>query len=79
MIDVLYICIYNQSSLIKHIKDRSISMRLRNIKGAREAIANDKYVINEPEKLKGNWKSLFEGDNPIHLEIAQEKVNFLQI
>ena len=33
-------------------------MRLRNIKGAREAIANDKYVINEPEKLKGNWKSI---------------------
>lgn len=52
-------------------------MRLRNIKGAREAIANDKYVINEPEKLKGNWKSLFEGDNPIHLEIGSGKGQFL--
>lgn len=52
-------------------------MRLRNIAGSREAVANDIYVINEPEKLKGNWKSLFGNDNPIHLEIGTGKGKFI--
>ncbi|HPU63643.1 MAG TPA: tRNA (guanosine(46)-N7)-methyltransferase TrmB [Mobilitalea sp.] len=52
-------------------------MRLRNIKGSREAVANDIYVIKEPEKLKGNWKSVFGNDNPIHLEIGTGKGKFL--
>jgi len=52
-------------------------MRLRNIKGSREAVANDIYVIKEPEKLKGNWKSLFANDNPIHLEIGTGKGKFI--
>lgn len=52
-------------------------MRLRNITGSREAVANDKYVIQEPEKLKGNWKSIFNNDNPIHLEIGTGKGKFI--
>lgn len=52
-------------------------MRLRNIKGSREAVANDIYVIKEPEKLKGNWKSFFANDNPIHLEIGTGKGKFI--
>ncbi|CRZ35675.1 tRNA (guanine-N7-)-methyltransferase [Herbinix hemicellulosilytica] len=52
-------------------------MRLRNIKGSREAVANDIYVIKEPEKLKGNWKSIFGNDNPIHLEIGTGKGKFI--
>jgi len=52
-------------------------MRLRNIKGSKEAVANDIYVISEPEKLKGNWKSIFGNDNPIHLEIGSGKGRFI--
>lgn len=59
------------------ILDRRISMRLRNIAGSREAVANDKYVITEPESLKGRWKTLFGNNNPIHLEIGTGKGKFL--
>lgn len=52
-------------------------MRLRNIKGSREIVANDIFVIKEPEKLKGNWKSIFGNDNPIHLEIGTGKGKFI--
>ena len=30
--------------------NKEISMRLRNINGSREAVAKDKYVMQEPEK-----------------------------
>lgn len=52
-------------------------MRLRNITGSREAVAKDRYVITEPEKLRGRWKTLFDNDNPIHLEIGTGKGKFL--
>lgn len=52
-------------------------MRLRNIAGSREIVANDLFVIKEPEKLKGNWKSVFDNDNPIHLEIGTGKGKFI--
>lgn len=52
-------------------------MRLRNITGSREAVANDRYVITEPEKLKGAWRNQFGNDNPIHLEIGSGKGKFL--
>lgn len=52
-------------------------MRLRNITGSREAVANNKYVITEPEKLMGSWKTLFANDNPIHLEIGTGKGQFI--
>ena len=52
-------------------------MRLRNITGSREAVAMDRYVITEPEKEKGKWKTLFANDNPIHLEIGTGKGQFI--
>ena len=52
-------------------------MRLRNITGSREAVAKDKYVINDPEKLKGSWNTLFGNNNPIHLEIGTGKGKFI--
>jgi tRNA (guanine-N7-)-methyltransferase len=52
-------------------------MRLRNITGSREAVANDKNVITEPEKLRGTWNSLFANGNPIHLEIGTGKGQFI--
>lgn len=52
-------------------------MRLRNIKGSREAIEINEYVINKPEEMKGRWKLLFGNDNPIHIEIGMGKGRFI--
>ena len=52
-------------------------MRLRNVKGSRETIAASKWVITEPEKLKGNWKSHFGNDNPVAIEIGMGKGQFI--
>lgn len=53
-------------------------MRLRNISGSREAVTKDRYVITEPEKLKGIWHTRFGGNhNPIHLEIGIGKGQFI--
>lgn len=52
-------------------------MRLRNIRGSREMIAETEYVIHEPERYKGKWKELFENSNPIHIEIGMGKGKFL--
>ncbi|MCR4840148.1 MAG: tRNA (guanosine(46)-N7)-methyltransferase TrmB [Lachnospiraceae bacterium] len=52
-------------------------MRLRNVPGARDDIASSEHAIKEPEKLKGNWKSVFGNDNPIHVEIGTGKGAFI--
>ena len=52
-------------------------MRLRNVKGAREAMIESEYTINAPEELKGGWKAHFGNENPIHLEIGTGKGRFL--
>ncbi len=52
-------------------------MRLRNIAGSREVIAENPYVIQNPKERKGTWSDLFENKNPIHLEIGMGKGRFL--
>ena len=52
-------------------------MRLRNVRGAREVLAKSVYVIAEPEMHKGNWKKVFENENPIHMEIGMGKGKLL--
>lgn len=52
-------------------------MRLRNVKNAKEIINNSDYTINNPEQYKGNFKKIFNNNNPIHLEIGMGKGNFL--
>ncbi len=52
-------------------------MRLRNIKGSRETVATNDYVVHEPEQYKGKWSSLFGNDNPIHVEIGMGKGKFI--
>lgn len=53
-------------------------MRLRNVKGSREKIAANKYVIHEPEQYKGKWHTVFKNENPIHIEIGMGKGKFIQ-
>ncbi|MHB8127967.1 MAG: tRNA (guanosine(46)-N7)-methyltransferase TrmB [Mobilitalea sp.] len=52
-------------------------MRLRNIRGSRETVATNDFVVHEPEQYKGKWNTLFENDNPIHVEIGMGKGKFL--
>ncbi len=53
-------------------------MRLRNVRGSRERIAEDEYTIKEPEKFRGRWaESVFGNMNPIHVEIGMGKGKFL--
>jgi tRNA (guanine-N(7)-)-methyltransferase len=52
-------------------------MRLRNIRGSREEIAENEYVIHEPELYKGRWSEIFGNHNPIHIEIGMGKGKFL--
>ena len=52
-------------------------MRLRNIPGSREAIAESKFVIHDEESCKGKWKEIFGNDNPIYIEIGMGKGTFI--
>ena len=52
-------------------------MRLRNVKGSREAIADSIYTIKEPSDKKGCWKEYFHNTNPIHIEVGMGKGKFI--
>lgn len=52
-------------------------MRLRNIKGADEAIQNSPLVIKDYGKAKGNWKGLFGNNHPVRIEIGMGKGRFI--
>ena len=52
-------------------------MRLRNITGARDVIAESEYVVQEPTEYKGRWKDLFENKGELHIEVGMGKGKFL--
>lgn len=52
-------------------------MRLRNIKGADEAVAASPFVIHEEETRSGTWRKIFDNERPIHIEIGMGKGRFL--
>jgi tRNA (guanine-N7-)-methyltransferase len=54
-------------------------MRLRNITGSREVIAESPYVVKEDtlESCPGTWKEIFGNNNPIHIEIGMGKGRFI--
>ena len=52
-------------------------MRLRNIPGSKEVIAESAYVIQEPEQYKGKWKEVFENDRPVQIEVGMGKGRFI--
>ena len=52
-------------------------MRLKHIKDADKTIKKSKYYIDEPSKYKGNFKTIFNNNNPIHLEIGMGKGDFI--
>ena len=52
-------------------------MRLRNVPGAREAMVESEYVVNEPKEYKGRWNELFGNSNPIRIEVGMGKGRFI--
>lgn len=52
-------------------------MRLRNVRGAKEAIDENEYVIKKPADYQGKWKELFGNENPIHIEVGMGKGKFI--
>lgn len=52
-------------------------MRLRNIPGSRDVIAENKWCVQEPEQKKGHWHEVFGNDHPVYIEIGMGKGQFL--
>lgn len=52
-------------------------MRLRNVTGSREVIADSRFVVHEPTEHKGKWKEVFGNDRPVHIEIGMGKGRFM--
>lgn len=52
-------------------------MRLRNVTGSNERIAESQYVVQEPAEHKGKWKELFGNNYPIHIEVGMGKGQFI--
>lgn len=54
-------------------------MRLRNVAGSREAIAESAYVVPEEVMFEkpGKWAEIFGNSNPIHIEIGMGKGQFI--
>ena len=54
-------------------------MRLRNITGSRETIAESIYVVNEEMMFEcaGKWHEVFGNEQPLHIEIGMGKGKFI--
>lgn len=53
-------------------------MRLRNVSGSRERIAECEFVVQQPEEMKGVWsREVFGNDNPLQIEIGMGKGKFI--
>lgn len=52
-------------------------MRLRNVPGAREAIAQSMYCYETPTQMKGKWHEQFACNAPIQIEIGMGKGQFI--
>ena len=52
-------------------------MRLRNIPGAKDAIAESIYVIQNPQENKGNWDKVFPQNQPVHLEAKTANLGYV--
>lgn len=52
-------------------------MRLRNLKNRENIINECEFLIKNPENYRGDFKSLFSNNNPIHLEVGMGKGTFI--
>ncbi len=52
-------------------------MRLRNVKNKEEIMNASPFLIQNPKEYRGKWHTVFENENPIHIEIGTGKGNFI--
>lgn len=52
-------------------------MRLRNIPGSREIIAESEYIVHNETEARSKWKEIFGNDHPIYIEIGMGKGRFI--
>lgn len=52
-------------------------MRLRNIKGASEAMLKSPFVVQDYAQMRGRWAEYFKNSNPIHVELGMGKGKFI--
>lgn len=54
-------------------------MRIRHIKGAEEYIEKSPFVIQEPQRFRGNWKKeVFGNEHPLYLEVGMGMGQFIR-
>ncbi len=54
-----------------------LQVRLRNVTGSREMIAESRFVVHEPSAQRGKWNVVFGNNHPIHIEIGMGKGRFM--
>ena len=52
-------------------------MRLRNVPGSRDVIAESRFTVKNETEYRGKWNNLFGNDNPIHIEVGMGKGQFI--
>ena len=52
-------------------------MRIRFKKWARPELEASRFYIDEPEKYKGKWRTLFENNSPVYVELGCGKGGFI--
>lgn len=52
-------------------------MRLRNVPGSRDTIAESPFTIKNETECKGKWNEVFGNDNPIFIEVGMGKGQFI--
>ena len=53
-------------------------MRLKNVPGSREAVAESEFAVTDPAEHKGRWsKDIFHNDHPVRIEIGMGKGKFI--
>ena len=52
-------------------------MRLRNVPGSRDTIAESQFTIKNETECKGKWNEIFGNDNPIFIEVGMGKGQFI--
>ncbi|MCM1497087.1 MAG: tRNA (guanosine(46)-N7)-methyltransferase TrmB [Clostridium sp.] len=52
-------------------------MRLRNVPGSRDMIAESRFTIKNAEEHSGKWNQVFGNDRPVYVEIGMGKGQFI--
>lgn len=52
-------------------------MRLRNIPGSKDVIADSRFVVQNPDSQRGKWSEVFKNNHPVWIEVGMGKGRFI--